>query len=291
MTLAVDFQAVSIVFGDRPADALPAMDAGLSRAEVEAQTGQVLGVHDCSLSVNEGEILVLMGLSGSGKSTLLRAVNGLAPVARGQVLVNDGDAMVNVTTAVGAELRRLRQGRATMVFQQFGLLPWRTALANVVLPLEIDRTDRADALRRGLDALARVGLADRSDAMPHELSGGMRMRVGLARALVHRPRLLLLDEPLGALDEVTRMLLQDELHRLWREDGTTTVLVTHSITEAAYLATRVLVLGTRPGRIVHDEPVAFARRDAALRTSPAFNELVGRLQRALLVGSGLEVSA
>ncbi|MCA8882789.1 MAG: ATP-binding cassette domain-containing protein, partial [Rhodobacteraceae bacterium] len=123
MTVAVEFDAVNIVFGEAPATALAPMDAGKSRAEVQEATGQVLGVHNATLSVAEGEILVLMGLSGSGKSTLLRAVNGLNPVVRGEVRVNDGSAMVSVTHANARTLRRIRQHRVAMVFQQFGLLP------------------------------------------------------------------------------------------------------------------------------------------------------------------------
>ena len=134
---AVEFDNVSIVFGDKPDTALPLMDKGQSRSEVQAATDQVLGVHDCSLTVDTGEILVLMGLSGSGKSTLLRAVNGLNPVARGAVRVHDGDRMVSVTNADPATLRRLRLSRIAMVFQQFGLLPWRTVRENVGLGLEL----------------------------------------------------------------------------------------------------------------------------------------------------------
>jgi len=137
MTAAVRFDRVSIVFGNRRADALPLMDAGKSRAEVQAETGQILGVHDCSLDVAEGEIVVLMGLSGSGKSTLLRAVNGLNPVVRGAVHVQGAGGMVDVTRADARTLRALRLDRVAMVFQQFGLLPWRTVAENVGLGLEL----------------------------------------------------------------------------------------------------------------------------------------------------------
>ncbi|MCA3538528.1 MAG: ATP-binding cassette domain-containing protein, partial [Rhodobacter sp.] len=137
MTPAVEFDRVSIVFGDRPDIALPMMDKGKTRAEVQAACGQILGVHDCSLTVGKGEILVLMGLSGSGKSTLLRGVNALNPVVRGEVRVLDGDRMVSVTRADPATLRRLRLTRIAMVFQAFGLLPWRTVRENVGLGLEL----------------------------------------------------------------------------------------------------------------------------------------------------------
>jgi ABC-type proline/glycine betaine transport system, ATPase component len=131
MTVRVELDRVSIVFGGAPHEALPLMDRGLDRGEIQARTGQVLGVHDCSLSVREGEIVVLMGLSGSGKSTLLRAVNGLNPVTRGAVRVSDGERMVEITGADAATLRRMRQRHVAMVFQQFGLLPWRSVRENV----------------------------------------------------------------------------------------------------------------------------------------------------------------
>jgi glycine betaine/proline transport system ATP-binding protein len=137
MSVAVRFHEVCIMFGDAPTPALARADEGQSRAEIQAATGQVLGVHDCTFDVEEGEILVLMGLSGSGKSTLLRAVNALNPVVRGHVEVRVGDKMVNVTEARGAALRWLRQTAVAMVFQQFGLLPWRTVRDNVGLGLEL----------------------------------------------------------------------------------------------------------------------------------------------------------
>jgi len=141
--IAVDCDKVSIVFGDKPASALALMDAGKDRAEIQKATGQILGVHDCSLTVEEGEILVLMGLSGSGKSTLLRAVNGLNPVVRGEVHVHDGNKHVSVTKADAKTLRDLRQRRVAMVFQQFGLLPWRSVAENVGLGLELSGMERA----------------------------------------------------------------------------------------------------------------------------------------------------
>ena len=158
---AVEFDNVSIVFGDQPQAALPLMDEGQSRQDIQAATGQVLGVHDCSLDVGDGEILVLMGLSGSGKSTLLRAVNGLNPVARGEVRVKDGDAMTSVTHADKATLRRLRLSHIAMVFQQFGLLPWRTVAENVGLGLELGhmpKAERAAKVTRTAGAGRPVGL-------------------------------------------------------------------------------------------------------------------------------------
>ncbi|CTQ49136.1 choline ABC transporter ATP-binding protein [Jannaschia donghaensis] len=245
---AVEFDNVSIVFGNRPDAALPLMDAGKSRQDVQAETGQVLGVHDCSLTVNEGEILVLMGLSGSGKSTLLRAVNGLNPVARGEVRIDDGDAMVSVTHAKPAELRRLRQSRVAMVFQQFGLLPWRRVRDNVGLGLELagmSASDRRAAVDRQLDL---VGLTDRADALVGELSGGMQQRVGLARAFATDAPILLMDEPFSALDPLIRTRLQDELLELQERLKRTIVFVSHDLDEAFKLGGRIAIM--EGGRII-----------------------------------------
>jgi glycine betaine/proline transport system ATP-binding protein len=163
MSKAVVFDNVSIVFGSDPKSALPLMDKGMDRSEIQTETGQVLGVHNCSIDVEEGEILVLMGLSGSGKSTLLRAVNGLNKVVRGSVLINDGSGMTNITEADAATLRDMRLHRVAMVFQQFGLLPWRDVLDNVAFGLELDgmpkkereEKARAQAGSRGPDRLGR----------------------------------------------------------------------------------------------------------------------------------------
>jgi len=211
MTVAVEFDNVSIVFGERPQAALPLMDAGQSRAEVQEATGQVLGVHDCSLTVETGEILVLMGLSGSGKSTLLRAVNALNPVVRGEVRINDGTGMVSVTQADARQLRRLRLERVAMVFQQFGLLPWRSVRENVGLGLELAGLPVAERRRRVDAQLALVGLSDWAERRVGELSGGMQQRVGLARAFATEAPILLMDEPFSALDPLIRARLQDEL--------------------------------------------------------------------------------
>ncbi|NBT31883.1 MAG: ATP-binding cassette domain-containing protein, partial [Rhodobacteraceae bacterium] len=208
---AVIFDNVSIVFGDKPQAALPLMDAGQDRPEIQKATQQVLGVHNCNLTVEQGEILVLMGLSGSGKSTLLRAVNGLNPVVRGAVHVNDGAGMVDVTHADGATLRRIRLSHVAMVFQQFGLLPWRTVRDNVGLGLEL-AGQTPDQRRAKVDEqLALVGLSDWADRKVGELSGGMQQRVGLARAFATDAPILLMDEPFSALDPLIRSRLQDEL--------------------------------------------------------------------------------
>ncbi len=201
---AVEFDNVSIVFGDKPESALPGMDAGKDRSDVKTETGQVLGVHNCSLSVAEGEILVLMGLSGSGKSTLLRGVNALNPVVRGCVRVNDGNGLVDVTNADAGTLRRIRQNHVAMVFQQFGLLPWRTVRENVGLGLELAGMAKAEHNARVDEQLELVNLSEWANRKVGELSGGMQQRVGLARAFATQAPILLMDEPFSALDPLIR---------------------------------------------------------------------------------------
>ena len=245
---AVRFDRVSIVFGDAPARALPLMDAGQSRAEIQQATGQVLGVHDCALSVAPGEILVLMGLSGSGKSTLLRAVNGLNPVVRGHVEIHDGKRMVDVTHADAATLRRLRQHHVAMVFQQFGLLPWRSVAENVGLGLELAGVPRPERAERVTRQLALVNLSDWADRKVGELSGGMQQRVGLARAFATEAPILLMDEPFSALDPLIRTHLQDELIALQEQLGRTIIFVSHDLDEAFKLGQRIAIM--EGGRIV-----------------------------------------
>jgi glycine betaine/proline transport system ATP-binding protein len=246
--VAVRFDNVSIVFGDSPDRALPLMDQGKSRAEIQQSTGQVLGVHDCSLDVAEGEILVLMGLSGSGKSTLLRAVNGLNPVCRGAVLVSDGSDLVDATHADAATLRHIRQRRVAMVFQQFGLLPWRTVRENIGLGLELagmspeERAPRVDA------QLKLVNLSTWADRKVGELSGGMQQRVGLARAFATEAPILLMDEPFSALDPLIRAKLQDELLDLQATLKRTIVFVSHDLDEAFKIGNRIALM--EGGRIV-----------------------------------------
>ena len=246
--IAVEFDKVSIVFGDRPDRALPLMDRGLSRSEIQTQTGQILGVHDCSLTVAQGEILVLMGLSGSGKSTLLRGVNALNPVVRGEVRVNDGKGMVSVTKADPATLRRLRSNHVAMVFQQFGLLPWRTVRENVGLGLELSGMSAADR-RPKVDAqLALVNLSQWADRKVGELSGGMQQRVGLARAFATEAPILLMDEPFSALDPLIRTKLQDELLQLQKTLKKTIIFVSHDLEEALKIGSNITIM--EGGRIV-----------------------------------------
>jgi len=189
-----------------------------------------------------------MGLSGSGKSTLLRAVNGLNPVIRGEVRIDEDGAKVSVTHAEATTLRRLRRKRVAMVFQQFGLLPWRSVRDNVGLGLELDRMDRAARLRKIDQQLDLVGLSDRADALVGELSGGMQQRVGLARAFATDAPILLMDEPFSALDPLIRTRLQDELLDLQRRLGRTIVFVSHDLDEAFKIGNRIAIM--EGGRIV-----------------------------------------
>jgi glycine betaine/proline transport system ATP-binding protein len=248
MTVAVEFDKVNIVFGDRPELALPLMDAGEDRAAIQRRTGQVLGVHDCTLSVEKGEILVLMGLSGSGKSTLLRAVNGLNPVVRGRVVVHDDDWTCEVGGAGASDLLKLRRECIAMVFQQFGLLPWRTVAENVGLGLELAGMPPAERKAKVAEQLALVGLGDWANRKVGDLSGGMQQRVGLARAFATDAPILLMDEPFSALDPLIRTRLQDELLELQAKLHRTIIFVSHDLDEAFKIGNRIAIM--EGGRIV-----------------------------------------
>jgi NitT/TauT family transport system ATP-binding protein len=197
---------------------------------------------DLSFAVEEGSFVSLLGPSGCGKSTTLRIIAGLLAADSGQVAWPQG------------------RPETGFVFQEATLMPWADARANVRLPLDIKGLPRGEANARADQALARVGLTGFAQAFPRELSGGMKMRVSLARALAARPRLLLMDEPFAALDEITRASLGDDLLRLRREDGLTIFFVTHSVAESSYLADRVLVMTPRPGRIAADLALASGAR-------------------------------
>jgi len=214
------------------------------------------------LEVARGEFLSLLGPSGCGKSTVLRLVAGLAAPTEGAVLRPSGV-------------------RVGVVFQEPTLMPWASAFDNVRLPLRLAGRGEAEIREEVMAVLARVGLADFARAYPRELSGGMRMRVSIARALVTRPELLLLDEPFAALDEITRGRLDDDLLDLWREHGLTVVFVTHSVYEAVYLSTRVAVLAGRPGRVADAIDVDAAERGDAFRADPRYAAWCLRASAAL----------
>ena len=252
MSVAVDFRNVDIVFGPDTADALAMVDKGATRAEILEQTGNVLGCAGANLTVNEGEISVLMGLSGSGKSTLLRAVNRLNIVSRGQVMVKNGDGMVDVVSCDEATLRQLRQHQVAMVFQQFGLLPWRTVEENVGLGLELAGVPDAERKTRVDKQLKLVNLDPWSKKYAHELSGGMQQRVGLARAFATEAPILLMDEPFSALDPLIRTKLQDELLQLPTTLKKTIIFVSHDLEEALKIGNTITIM--EGGRIVQSGP-------------------------------------
>jgi NitT/TauT family transport system ATP-binding protein len=236
-----------------------------------AFAGGVVAVERMDLSIAAGEFVSLLGPSGCGKSTLLRIIAGLDRADEGEVQVKGAGERV--------------RGAISYVFQDAHLLPWRNVLRNVELPLELlgcPREKRRDAARR---AIENVGLSEAIDRYPAQLSGGMRMRVSLARALVTQPRLLLMDEPFAALDEITRQQLDDQLRRLWLERRMTVLFVTHSIVEAAFLADRAVVLSRRPARVVLDHRLDLPReREASLRTDARFAAQTRVLHDALVAG-------
>ena len=232
--------------------------------------GEFRAVDGITFDIADGQFVSLVGPSGCGKSTLLRLAAGLLKATAGDIEVGPAKAPL--------------AGRGlAYVFQDATLLPWRSVRANVRLPLELERVPRIEHESRVRDCLAIVGLSDFARRYPRELSGGMRMRVSLARALATRPRLMLLDEPFGALDDLTRQTLNDELHALWLRERFTALFVTHNIAEAVFLSQRVLVMSPRPGRIVADVPIPFdSPRVANLRGSPEFAELAAGITRTLM---------
>jgi glycine betaine/proline transport system ATP-binding protein len=248
MSTAVDFKDVDIVFGEEQRRALDMIDRGASREEILAETGSVLGCAGANLTVETGEICVLMGLSGSGKSTLLRAVNRLNVPARGKVLVRDGERMVDVVSSDEKTLRHIRQTQVAMVFQQFALLPWRTVEQNVGFGLELAGVAEAERRERVAAQLRLVGLDQWAKKYGHELSGGMQQRVGLARAFATEAPILLMDEPFSALDPLIRTKLQDELLQLQERLHKTIIFVSHDLEEALKIGTHISIM--EGGRIV-----------------------------------------
>ncbi len=231
--------------------------------------GTLPAVEDISFDVQQGEFLCVVGPSGCGKTTLLRLLSGLLMPDRGQVFLH-GKLLQDPCPQIG------------LVFQTANLMPWRTIYENVRLPLQIAHTPVAEATARVEEALQLVGLADFARSYPRELSGGMQQRVSIARALVHKPEVLLLDEPFGALDALTRENLNQQLMHLWTATGTTVVMVTHNIREAVFLADRVLVLSQRPGRVTAVAPICFPRpRDLSLLYDSDFIDVAYRVRQAI----------
>ena len=228
----------------------------------------VLAVDNMSVAISEGEFVSFLGPSGCGKSTALKMIAGLLPVSAG---------VISITPPKGKSEQDL-----AFVFQEPTLMPWATVFDNVFLPLRLARVSRSSAAPRVAAALADVGLSRFSNSYPRELSGGMKMRVSIARAMVTRPRIMLMDEPFAALDEMTRGKLNNDVVRLAKERGLTVVFVTHSVFEAVYLSTRVIVMAARPGRVAADLSLETPwPRNEDWRTSPEFSAEARRVSETL----------
>ncbi len=261
-----------------PSDGTPAVEiTGVGKMFNAGKPGQVDALQDVSLTVARGESVALIGPSGCGKSTLLRLIANLLEPTAGTVTVN------------GKSAAQARQDQDYgMAFQQASLFDWRTVARNIELPLELKGWDKRRRRDKALEMLDLVQLRDFADHHPWELSGGMQQRVAIARALSVDPPLLLMDEPFGALDEMTREHMQTELLRICSQLGTTVVLVTHSIPEAVYLANRVVVMSPRPGRITKIVEVPLGERTEATREDTAFFEKITEVRELL---RGVEASA
>ena len=242
--------------------------AGL-RKSWETRDGSVVALEDVTFSVGQGEFVSVLGPSGCGKTTLLRAIAGLDTPSSGSVSIQ-GTRVTGPQRQVG------------IVFQVTALMRWRNVRDNVMYPAEIIGLDRASSLARAADLLRLVGLGDAMARYPHELSGGMQQRVGIARALLHDPRILLLDEPFSALDTMTRNQLNLELLRIWSESRKASLLITHSIAEAVFLSDRIVVLSPRPTTVLDVVPVDLPRpRTTEMRVSPAFLSIVEQIGRRI----------
>lgn len=263
------------------ADALGS-DTPLFANQVEkTYSNGTVALHSVKLAIQRGEFVSLLGPSGCGKSTLLKMFAGLEQPSAGHVRWWGKDAPGSDPQASGA-------GRSlAMVFQEATLMPWARVQDNVRLPLDLAGTPKAHSQPKVQAALELVGLGAFGQAYPRELSGGMQMRASIARALATEPNLLLMDEPFGALDEFTRNKLDSDLRQLWAQRDLTVVFVTHSIFEAVYLSSRVVVMGARPGRVIADVPIdGPLERDEAYRTSPAFIAQCAHLSRLLAQANG-----
>ncbi|HBC3860673.1 choline ABC transporter ATP-binding protein [Vibrio parahaemolyticus] len=250
---AITIENLDVVFGQQQSQALTLLDQGKSRQEIIDETGQVVGVDNVSLTVKRGEICVLMGLSGSGKSSLLRTVNGLNDISRGSLKIQDGDDMVELANCDEQTLRHLRTHRVSMVFQKFALMPWLTVLDNVAFGLEMQGIGKAERRAKAREQLEMVGLSEWESKFPHELSGGMQQRVGLARAFAMDTDILLMDEPFSALDPLIRAQLQDELILLQKKLNKTILFVSHDLDEALKIGNNIAIMES--GKLIqHGKP-------------------------------------
>ncbi|CDT31288.1 ABC transporter: ATP binding protein [Vibrio coralliirubri] len=278
---AITIKNLDVVFGNKANQALELLDQGKTRQEIIDETGQVVGVDNVSLTVEEGEICVLMGLSGSGKSSLLRAVNGLNEISRGSLTIKDGDQQVDLAQCDEATLRHLRTHRVSMVFQKFALMPWLNVLDNVAFGLEMQGVTKDVRRAKAREQLEMVGLAEWETKFPHELSGGMQQRVGLARAFAMDTDILLMDEPFSALDPLIRAQLQDELITLQNKLNKTILFVSHDLDEALKIGNNIAIMESgkliqhgKPEEIVLTPKTEYVK-DFVAHTNP-LNVLKGR---------------
>lgn len=278
---AISIRNVDVVFGDQIEHSLALLDKGSSRQEIIDATGDVVGVDNASIEIKQGEICVLMGLSGSGKSSLLRAVNGLNSVSRGALLVKDGDQMVDIASCDASTLRHMRTHKISMVFQKFALMPWMNVLDNVAFGLEMQGMGKHKRRAKAMEKLEMVGLSEWKDKYPHELSGGMQQRVGLARAFAMDSDILLMDEPFSALDPLIRNQLQDELIELQQRLNKTILFVSHDLDEALKIGTHIAIMESakiiqhgKPEDIVLNPKTPYVA-DFVAHTNP-LNVLCGR---------------
>ncbi len=237
-TTKISVKNVYKIFGENTDEALKMVRAGKTKSEIHAETGAFVGVHNASFDIRAGEIFVIMGLSGSGKSTLLRLLNRLIEPTSGTIEIDGKD----ITSMSRRELIELRRRDISMVFQSFALLPNRTVLNNAAFGLEVAGVGEAERHQKALDALKAVGLDGYADSRPDQLSGGMKQRVGLARALASEPTVLLMDEAFSALDPLIRTEMQDELVRLQAEHSRTIVFVSHDLDEAMRIGDRICIM-------------------------------------------------
>jgi len=237
---------------------------------VKEKTMEVKALTEVELSIRDKEFVSIIGPSGCGKTTLLKIIDGLIPCDGGQVLING-----RKVTAPGPD--------RAVVFQSFALLPWRTVLANVEFSLELRQVPKEERSQIARTYVERVGLSEFEDHFPHEISGGMQQRAGLARALAVKPLILLMDEPFGSVDAQTRQLLQEELLELWQREQKTVVFITHSMDEAVYLSDRVVVMTPRPGRVAEilNVPLPRPRIGHDVRRSREFVELTNYIWESL----------
>ena len=238
MAIKIEVKNLYKVFGENPDRAFKMIDAGKGKEEIFEKTGLSLGVKDASLAIEEGEIFVIMGLSGSGKSTMVRLLNRLIEPTRGEVLI-DGEDIAKISEA---KLRQVRRSKISMVFQSFALMPHLTVLNNTAFGMELAGLPVEERNAKALDALRQVGLENYANSYPDELSGGMRQRVGLARAMANNPDILLMDEAFSALDPLIRTEMQDELVKLQAQHQRTIVFISHDLDEAMRIGDRIAIM-------------------------------------------------